>query len=86
MLLPLSRHVLPVIRGDGLGELLAEPVELQLRIGELAIDNPQSLDGHSDMHRRSPNGSLSYAERRFAQLAQHLGRVDVYGASSKRAQ
>src|SRR5215831_4949599 len=77
MLLPLSRHALPVICGNGLGKLLAEPVELQLRIGELAIDNPQSLDSHSDMRRRSLNGSLSHVERRFPQLLQHLSRVET---------
>jgi hypothetical protein len=77
MLLPLSQHVLPVIPGNGLGELLAKLVELQLRIGQLAIDKPQSFDGHSDMRGRSLNGSLSHAERRLAQLAQHLGCVET---------
>src|SRR5262245_23811900 len=38
MLLPLSRHVLPVSASNGLGELLAEPVELSFRIAQLAID------------------------------------------------
>jgi hypothetical protein len=53
MLLPLSRHVLPVSASNGLGELLAEPVELSSRIAQLAIDESQSLDGHSDMRGRS---------------------------------
>ena len=35
MLVPLSRHVLPVIPSNGLGELIAELVELQLRIVQL---------------------------------------------------
>jgi hypothetical protein len=71
------RNALPVIPGNGLGELLAKLVELQLRIGQLAIDKPQSFDGHSDMRGRSLNGSLSHAERRLAQLAQHLGCVET---------
>src|SRR5215471_14644712 len=77
MLLLLSRHVLPIIPGNGLGELLTEPVDLQYGIGQLAIDESQLLDGHSDMRGRSFNGSLGDAERRLAQLAQHLGCVET---------
>src|SRR5262245_28114939 len=77
MLLPLPRHVLPIITGNGFGELLAEPAELYFRIGQLAIDESQSLNGHSDMCSRSLNGSLSHAKRRLAQLAQHLGCVET---------
>jgi hypothetical protein len=35
MLLPLSRHVLPIIPGDGLGELPAKAVELHFCISQL---------------------------------------------------
>src|SRR5215467_8802528 len=38
VLLPVSRHVLPLLPGNGLGELLAEPLELHFRIGQVAID------------------------------------------------
>ena len=40
---------LPGVASNGLGELLAEPVELSPRIAQLAIDESQSLDAHSDM-------------------------------------
>src|SRR5262249_2947471 len=77
MLLPLSRPVPPAIASNGLGELLAELVEPQFRIGQLAIDESQSLDAHSDMRGGSLNGSLSDAECRLAQFAQHLGHVET---------
>src|SRR6516164_1994308 len=77
MLLPLSRNVLLAIPGNGLGELLTEPVDLQFRIGQLAIDESQSLDDRSDMRGRSRSGSLSHAERRLAQLAQHMGCIET---------
>src|SRR5215468_8790220 len=76
MLLALSRHVL-LASGNGLGELLAEPIELQFRIGQLAIDESQSLDDRSDMRGRSRSGSLSHAERRLAQLAEHMGCIET---------
>ena len=71
MLLPLSRHVLPIIPGDGLGELLAKAIELHFCISQLAIDEPQSLDGHSDMRGRGLSCPLSDTECWFAQLAQY---------------
>ena len=77
MLLPLSRHVLPVIPGSGPGELFAEPVELQPGIGELAIDKSQLRHHHSDVPGRSLRCALSYAQGRFAQLTDHLGRVET---------
>src|SRR5262249_57975471 len=45
VLVPLSRHVLPLIPSNELGKLLAESVELQFGIGQVAIDESQSLDG-----------------------------------------
>src|SRR5262249_42234544 len=77
VLLPLSRHALPVIFGDRLGELLAEPFELQLRISQLAIDESQSLDDRSDVRGRSLNGSLGHAERRLAWLSPYMGCIET---------
>lgn len=73
MLLPLSRHILRVF----LGELLTQLVEFKLRFFQLAIDESQSLDGHSDMCGRSLNSSLSDSECRLAQLVQHFGCVET---------
>ena len=73
--------------GNGLGELLAEPVELQFCIGLLAIDEFRALDGHSDMRARSLDGSLSALSAGLAARAEpRLRRNNVYGVSSKRAQ
>ena len=66
MLLPLSRHVLPIATGNGLGELFAEPVELQPGIGQLAIEEPQLRDHQSDVRGRSLSCALSYAQGRLA--------------------
>ena len=67
MLLPLSRHVLPLVSANGLGKLFAKPVELELRIGELAIDEPQLLDRHPDVSGRSLSCPLSDAQGGLAQ-------------------
>jgi hypothetical protein len=77
MLLLLSRHVLPIIAGNGLGELFAEAVELQPAIGELAIDEPQLRDHHSDVRSRSLRCALSNSQGRFAQLTDHTRRGET---------
>ena len=69
MLLLLSRHLLSIMPGYGFGELRAEPIEQQFGICQLAIEESQSLDGHSDMRGRSLHRSLGHAECRFLQLA-----------------
>jgi hypothetical protein len=40
LLLQLSRHVLPILASNGFGKFFSEPVELQLSIGQLTIDEP----------------------------------------------
>ena len=86
MLLLLSRHVLPIIAGNGLSELLAEAVELQPGIGELAIDKPHLRDHHSDVRSRGLRCALSYSQGRFAQLTDHTGRVETaYAMAPKNA-
>jgi hypothetical protein len=77
MLLPLSRHVLPLIPGNRFGELFAEPVELQPGIGQLAIEEPQLRDHQSDVLARSLSCALSYSQSRLAQFTDHMGGVET---------
>src|SRR3974377_653439 len=76
MLLPLSRHVLPIATGNGLAELFSEPVELHPGIGQLAIEEPQLRDHQSDVRGRSLSCALSYAQGRLSPFPDHMGRVE----------
>ena len=80
MLLPLSRHVLSFLSTNRFGELLAEPIELLFRVSQLAIDDPQLHDHHSDVSSGSLPGPLSDAQGRLAQLTDHMGRVETTDA------
>ena len=77
MLLLLSRHVLSLVSANGFGELFAEPVELQFCMRQLAIDEPQLLDHHSDVSGRRLRCPLRHAQGRLAQLTDHMRRVET---------
>jgi hypothetical protein len=44
---------------------------------QLEMDEPQPLDGYSDVRGRGLCCSLSYAQGRFAQLTPHMGSIET---------
>src|SRR5579864_3954425 len=77
MLLPQSRHILPVLSANRSGELFAKPVELLPGSCELAIDEPQLLYHHADVSGRGLSRPLSYAQGWLAQLTDYMGCIET---------
>src|SRR5262249_31163861 len=77
---PLPRCGLPILRGNWLRELLAEPVELLPGLGELAVDEPNTLDQPTDASGRRLDCTWRNCQSGLAQLAQDMGRIETADA------
>src|SRR5262249_25169399 len=77
LLVFLPRRGLPVLAADWLGEYFAEPVELPPGVGELAVDEPYSLDQTTDAGRRGLDRPWRDRQRGLAQLPQDMGRIET---------